>query len=643
MIRLRLLFMLAPFQVSGAYTVNVSDDYIPPTDIVTTYRSVGFSGVSGNHTPAFSTSFENIYNDSFTYDPNDPTLTLPAQNYDAGANIYHANSLAVHGVTELQITFDISDIADTIRDDVANNVLIHAWGRNSNQDRDNGFNISLLRSGATIDSLTGVSIADTTEAFSAFEIASSDALGFDQVYITSTINSFSLAEIRVAVSEDEEVPLTIDEDTNYTTFLTQADAAQALIDTFVETATTNEDLSSTDEIEAALSGVTGVDVAATEGETVVVRTFSDESTTSLANPENTYDESISDSVVQGSELLANSSDLTLNGAYHRTLHNRLRNEQRIEWATYDYESSDTSNLLTEYFELGMASRLQTDSLAFGASVGYLNNKNSYQTTSGDNDFAATSFSFTGEVDKSFFQERLVLSVLGNYSKHTSTYSRTSILDTNIETSYTDFTTQEYDLVLTNSSDSTITAVFDPFTLSETSGTGFVVSDGTSADTYEGSADGESNAIRLRGDYLLFDNKLLALKPRVAYTLKQTSIASFEETGGTYNNTYGEHNVSNSQVRLGVDVDWFLSKKFELRMMGDYVNSTTEAYSLNVANELTSTDGINYEIPEVSVTYNRYGLELAYYTEDSAQYYFLISKSQGDVESTGFSISFQNSF
>jgi len=630
-------------QLTVAYTVNVSDQYVPKTQRQEGYEVVEFSGVTANHTPRHGTTLEGLYSDSFSYDYQNPTASSPGQAYASGANLMHTGTLTQEGVSTYETTLTVSGNSAT---DISNPVLVHVWGRNNASflARDNDFTLQFLRDGEVVDSLNNLSIADTTDAFLSTQFTSSDDQGFDQVLMTSSVDQFTLAEIRIAVYRVKDVELDVSTDTNYITFRNRCEDVNTALEALTTTAIANGELSTEEEIQQAVATAAGVDVSDVAVTLVssTSRELSTESETSLSNPEVTSDASIADSVMAGSGLVGTASDLALNGAYHRTLHNRLRGNDRIEWATYDFESSDSSDLKTSYFEVGLANRFNTDTWAFGASFGYLNASNAYTTSSGDNDFSADSISLTGEVDKSFFGDRLVVSALGNLVKNSAKYSRTATLSTVTSTAYTDSTVQEFNVGLTNAADNTITAVFDPITLSGVSDTVAVLTIGSTSETYVGESSGLSHAIRLRADYLLLDNDAFTLKPRIAYTHKQTQMDRFEEEGGVYNNTYGAHDIANTQMRIGVDLDFHITDRFEIRLMGDQISSTTAAYDLEVSNVLT-TDPVSYEVPELSLTYQRVGVEFGYFSEDSAQYYFLISKTQGDLEATSFSVTFQNSF
>lgn len=159
--------------------------------------------LSNSSAAAFGSSVTGTANDSFSYDPENPTATTPTIAWSSD-DFYHAyltdNSDAV-------LAYTLSETLTTSNNDI-DEVVMDFWGRNVHQDRDNDFDIYIYDGNfsSPVASITGLAIPDSSNPHLRVNFADYIASGisFDRIKIighnsqTGTINRFTLAETRLA-------------------------------------------------------------------------------------------------------------------------------------------------------------------------------------------------------------------------------------------------------------------------------------------------------------------------------------------------------------------------------------------------------------------------------------------------------------
>jgi len=347
------------------------------------------------------------------------------------------------------------------------------------------------------------------------------------------------------------------------------------------------------------------------------------------------DASMAQGVLAGGNLQISLLDLVANGAHHRNLFSRFRDENHLEWATVDFETQDVAGSETDtiFIEAGLGYKFASETLAAGVSFGYSNFSHAFDTNNGSAEFDTDGIVLSGEVNKSFFSDKLVLSSLLSFGVSEGDFSRNATVNGTTGNGFVIDRTAGFS-VTTDSGTSALTFNENPVNIL----TAGAVTENLSADFSTQVAN-----LRLRADFEVYRNDYIAITPRFAYSLANTSVSELEEEGGDLPNTFDSHDIQRSQIRLGVDIDWFINDKYEVRFLAETSESTVDEYGLTVRSSFANLAPISVVIPETTVAFQRVGVELGIHLDNDLFTQFFLSQSTGDIEATLFSVNFSRRY
>ena len=326
-------------------------------------------------------------------------------------------------------------------------------------------------------------------------------------------------------------------------------------------------------------------------------------------------------MVGGLQSANSVTNLAFNGAHHRNLDSRLFESETLEWATIDYEQQDSTT--RQFYELGIGSRLGTESYAFGLSLGISDQSSEIISSKGMGEIDVRGFVVNTELNKSFLREKLVVSGLFSFGVGSGSYNRDSSLSVtggNGSLQYASITSDGI----------TLTSV--PLYSLPSS---FILDESYSADL-----NSQYSAMRLRVDYRLFENRDFAFTPRVSYSSHQSSYDGYTEEGGVIPNTISDYEVTNETLRMGADFDWFMTDKFDVRFFAEGVRHTVSSYDIEASNQFES---IQLSVDEFEDSYTRLGMELGWKFEGGLYGQFLVSRTSQEISTDLFSINLSAEF
>jgi len=465
---------------------------------------------------------------------------------------------------------------------------------------------------AAVNAVNGSGV-DLTTYLSSVELLSVNDMDLTDAITTAeaeAVAAYLVHESRVSVESSD---ITVDEDTIKAAVDTSAISVEAFtIDDVTLTDETSAiplaDLT-TDQI-AALDALGRFDSDGTLFEGVMPLSATQTlNTTSLSN------------IVGGVESVNSVTNLAFNGAHHRNLDSRLFDSETLEWATIDYEQQDGST--RQFYELGVGSRLGTESYAFGVSLGVSDQNSDIITSTGTGEIETRGFVVNTELNKSFLKEKLVVSGLFSFGVGSGSYNRDSSLSVTGGNG-----TIQYASITSDGTTLTSVPLYSlpsSFTLDE---------------SYSADLDSSYSAMRLRADYLLFENQDIALTPRVSYSTHQSSFDGYTEEGGIFPNTVSGYDVTNETLRLGADLDWFVTNKLDVRFFVEGIRNTVSGYDIEASNQFET---VQLRVDELEDSYSRLGVELGWQFEGGLYGQFLFARTSQEVAKELFSINLSSEF
>gem|GEM_PF-4376347 len=357
---------------------------------------------------------------------------------------------------------------------------------------------------------------------------------------------------------------------------------------------------------------------------------------------------LSDNVLQTAAnnfvLVANTFDLALNGSHHRTAFERLEDEDIIEWGTYDFQDDTDIDLVQQYLEAGLATKLGLGDIAAAISIGFSEFEQQTTDVLGESEIENRSILLNLEFDKTYFDDKLVLSALATGAYHQQRLNRDVLIPVVTTTAslapiIADVETSIIDGVTSSAASNGIPGVIVGGNLSINNNvTAFVEEDFiTNNNTISG-------AIRFRGDYQLYENEYIAIRPRFSYLYSISSVGEYTEERPNLiqGNRFDISNITRTQTTVGLDFDWFINDKYDLRLLGELVSTTTGEIDIT-ATQLDTNISATSSVDESSVSYQRVGAELGIKFIDDSELQIFVGRLLGDVSRNQFSLSLQNIF
>ncbi|MDF7806991.1 PKD domain-containing protein [Pontiellaceae bacterium B12219] len=185
----------------GLGTSNSTAVGISATHLTEVFELI--SDTANSSTPDYGTDQDFLLNDTFDYNPNNPTATLP--NSLAYQDGFHGNEAAT---VDVLISF-LLEGSNTYTTAAGNPVIvIDMWGRNSNKDRDENIDVQLFNGSYDASNMVGfvngVRVDDSSNLGRATINTLPVGTTFDRVRIvghnstTRPNNPFTLTEVRMA-------------------------------------------------------------------------------------------------------------------------------------------------------------------------------------------------------------------------------------------------------------------------------------------------------------------------------------------------------------------------------------------------------------------------------------------------------------
>lgn len=374
-----------------------------------------------------------------------------------------------------------------------------------------------------------------------------------------------------------------------------------------------------------------VDILDSDGELVDNIVVDDLST--LSNP------TLIQGLSEGALTTMSTTNLMFNGAHHRNLLSKFNNENTIEWGTFDFNSNETSDATQYYGEAGVGSLFGTESFAGGLGIGYASISSD---GSANSSFENSGVMLNGEVNKAFFENKLVFSGLLSAGVYKGQYSRqlTTAGTRTLPVIQTTFDSSVVDLVDTSDSSTVDSFNAEYNHLSTVTGTSDQA--GVVTESYSGESSNTALSLRLRGDFEFFRNRDYAFTARASYTSGSMSYEEVEETGGLAPTTYDQFTVDHSSVRVGADFDWFINDKMDVRFLAESVTDTVDSVTMTSLN--TENIAQTFTLPETESSYQRLGAELGLLMDDDVTVLqLMLGRTFGDLESTLYSMNVVTTF
>ncbi|MDF7823574.1 PKD domain-containing protein [Pontiellaceae bacterium B12227] len=173
---------------SNSMSTTVSIDVIGPATNITLVADS-----TSSSTAFYGSSVEKLLTDTFEYDPMDPTATLPSLVFSDG---FHGNDASGTNI----LSFTLSNAYTTVS---AYPVIgVDLWGRNSNFDRDDNFDVILYNGDyfTEVGRVEGIAIPDSAVEPYTRALIDTLAVGttFDRMQIIGHHAQFTLTEVRLA-------------------------------------------------------------------------------------------------------------------------------------------------------------------------------------------------------------------------------------------------------------------------------------------------------------------------------------------------------------------------------------------------------------------------------------------------------------